>query len=453
VKRVCAVVLAGGEGERLSILSAVRAKPAVPFAGKYRIIDFTLSNCINSDIDNVLILTQYNPRSLNDHIGAGRPWDLDRNEGGIRMLQPYIARGRPSEWYRGTADAVLVNLEMIRQQPGDIVLILAGDHIYKMDYQPFIQFHRRNRADVTVAVQRVPIGEASRFGILALDDDGRVVEWQEKPKQPKSDLASLGIYVFSKRALLNWLDESRTDFGRDVVPQMLDGNARVFGYQFDDYWQDVGTVEGYWQAHMDLLEEHPGLDLYDKDWLIHTRSEERAPARVGPTANVHRSLISHGCQIWGTVERSVLSPGVRVDPGAVVRDSIIMFDTVIRAGAVVDRAIIDKEVSVGPNAVIGMGADLETPNRQEPGRLNTGITVVGKRAVIPAGVRVGRNVKINEGVRPADFAGKRNVPSGGTVEVKRAAGRTSGTAKAGAKGGDGEPIAERMTASGRGSRS
>lgn len=446
MKPVTAVVLAGGEGERLSILSAVRAKPAVPFAGKYRIIDFTLSNCVNSEIDNVLVLTQYNPRSLNDHIGAGRPWDLDRNEGGIRLLQPYIARGRPSEWYRGTSDAVLVNLEMIRQQLGDIVLVLAGDHIYKMDYQPFIAFHRRNRADVTVAVKRVPIGEASRFGILALDDDGRVIEWQEKPKQPKSDLASLGIYVFSKRALLAWLDESRTDFGRDVIPAMLNGDARVFGYQFDGYWQDVGTVEGYWQAHMDLLEEHPGLDLYDKEWLIHTRSEERAPARIGPTANVHRSLISHGCQIWGTVERSVLSPGVRVDPGAVVRDSIIMFDTVVRAGAVVDRAIIDKEVSVGPNAIVGMGSDFETANRQEPGRLNTGITVVGKRAVIPAGVRIGRNVKVNEDVRPGDFGGRRNIPSGGTVEIKRSA-SDKGRPGAG-KGSDGEPISERMTASG-----
>ena len=454
MKRVTAVVLAGGEGERLSILSSVRAKPAVPFAGKYRVIDFTLSNCVNSDIDNVLILTQYNPRSLNDHIGAGRPWDLDRNAGGVRMLQPYIARGRPSEWYRGTADAVLLNLEMIRQQPGDVILILAGDHIYKMDYQPFIQFHRRNRADVTVAVQRVPIGEASRFGILALDTDGRVTDWQEKPAQPKSDLASLGIYVFSKKALLAWLDESRTDFGRDVIPAMLDGGARVFGYRFDGYWQDVGTVAGYWQAHMDLLEEHPALDLYDNEWLIHTRSEERAPARVGPTASVHRSLISHGCQIWGTVERSVLSPGVRVDPGAVVRDSIIMFDTVIRAGAVVDRAIIDKNVQIGPNAIVGFGADLTTPNKQEPSRLNTGITVVGKRAVIPAGVRLGRNVKIGEGVRPADFGGKRVVASGGTIEAHRP------TAGAKGKGGrvatkpstEGEPIAERMTASGKAGR-
>jgi glucose-1-phosphate adenylyltransferase len=301
---------------------------------------------------------------------------------------------------------------------------------------------------VTVAVQRQPLGEASRFGIVAVGEDGRVTEWQEKPKQPKSDLASLGIYVFSKKALLAWLDESRTDFGRDVIPAMIDGGARVFGYQFGGYWQDVGTVEGYWRAHMDLLEEHPGLDMYDNSWLIHTRSEERSPARIGPTANVHRSLISHGCQVWGTVERSVLSPGVRVDPGAVVRDSIVMFDTVIRAGAVVDRAIVDKNVSIGPNAIVGMGTDFDTPNRQEPTRLTSGITVVGKRATIPAGVRIGRNVKINEGVRPSDFGGRRMVPSGGTVEIHASRAKPTSSRSPGARK-EGEPIAERMSASGR----
>jgi glucose-1-phosphate adenylyltransferase len=442
VKRVLAVVLAGGEGERLSILSALRAKPAVPFAGKYRIIDFTLSNCVNSEIDDVVVLTQYNPRSLNDHIGAGRPWDLDRSHaGGIRLMQPYIARGRASEWYRGTADAVLQNLNVINEWPGDTVVVLAGDHIYKMDYQPFVQAHRRHRADVTVAVKRVPIGEAHRFGILALGEDDEVVEWQEKPKQPKSDLASLGIYVFSKRALLTWLDDDRPDFGANVIPAMLDGSARVFGYRFDGYWQDVGTVESYWQTQMDLLEEHPALDLYDKDWVIHTRSEERAPARIGPTASVHRSLISHGCLIAGTVERSVLSPGVRVDPGAVVRDSIVMFDSVIRAGAVVDRAILDKEVQVGPNAIVGMGSDYDTPNKQEPGRLNTGITVVGKRAVIPAGVRIGRNVKIAERARKADFGTKKQIPSGGTVEAK--ADLRPGRAGQ-RKAADGQPMADRV---------
>jgi glucose-1-phosphate adenylyltransferase len=445
VKRVLAVILAGGEGERLSILSALRAKPAVPFGGKYRIIDFSLSNCVNSEINNVLVLTQYNPRSLNDHIGAGRPWDLDRNAGGIRMLQPYIARGRAHEWYRGTSDAVLQNLDAIEQWPGDTVLILAGDHIYKMDYGPFISAHRRRRADVTVAVRPVPIGEAHRFGILALGEDMAVTEWQEKPRQPKSDLASMGIYVFSKRALLQWLSDDRIDFGRHIIPGMLEGKARVFGYRFEGYWQDVGTIQSYWEANMDLLEETAELDLYDKDWLIHTRSEERAPARLGPTANVHRSLISHGCVIAGTVERSVLSPGVRVDVGAVVRDSIVMFDTHIRAGAIVDRSILDKEVQVGANAVIGDGDDFSIPNEQEPNRLNTGITIVGKRAHIPRGVRLGRNVKVGDYVRAHDF-GRKVIRSGGTVEQRRvgedAAGRTATAAVAASSRG--EP-----TASGR----
>ncbi len=430
MKGVLAVILAGGEGERLSILSSVRAKPAVPFGGKYRIIDFALSNCVNSDVDNVVVLTQYNPRSLNDHIGSGRPWDLDRTSGGIRLLQPYVSRGRPNEWYRGTADAVLRNIEVVRQAPGDTVLVLAGDHIYKMDYQPFLAAHRRHRADVTIAVRTVPIEDASRFGIVTLDDGDRVVDWQEKPRVPRSNLVSMGIYVFSKRALLHWLDETRIDFGAHVIPAMLTGGARVFGYRFDGYWQDVGTIESYWQATMDLLDERPELDLYDTGWLIHTRSEERAPARIGPTASVHRSMISHGCVIYGTVEHSVLSPGVRVDVGAVVRDSIVMFDCVIRAGAQVDRAILDKKVSVGSNAVVGEGSDLTIPNRQEPTRLNTGITVVGKRAMIPTGVRLGRNVKIAEDVRAGDFRG-RVVRSGQTVEHRasadsRGASRTAG---------------------------
>jgi glucose-1-phosphate adenylyltransferase len=411
-----ALILAGGEGERLSILSSVRAKPAVPFGGKYRIIDFTLSNCVNSDIDDVLVLTQYNPRSLNDHIGLGRPRDLDRSKGGVKLLQPYISRGRVAEWYRGTADAVLRNLGVVEQSSADTVLVLAGDHIYKMDYAPFVQFHRRRRADVTIAVRRVPLADASRMGILALDDSDRITDWQEKPKQPKSDLASMGVYVFSKRALRRWLSEGRTDFGAHVIPAMLDGDARVFGYRFSGYWQDVGTIQSYWEANMDLLTDHPELDLYDKEWLIHTRSEERAPAKVGPTAQIHRSLISHGCIIDGTVVNSVLSPGVRIDVGAVVRDSIVMFDSVIRAGAVVDRAILDKEVVVGQGAIVGEGPYDAPPNKQEPGRLNTGITVVGKRSVIPRGSRLGRNVKVAGDVRSVDFA-SRVVRSGGSVEA------------------------------------
>ncbi|MFL5770414.1 MAG: glucose-1-phosphate adenylyltransferase [Chloroflexota bacterium] len=415
MKRTMAVILAGGEGERLSILSGVRAKPAVPFGGKYRIIDFTLSNCVNSEIDNVVVLTQYNPRSLNDHIGLGRPWDLDRNKGGIKLLQPYIARGRVAEWYRGTADAVYQNFNVLDHDSGDTVVVLAGDHIYKMDYQPFIAAHRRHRADVTIAVRRVPLAEASRMGILAIDDNDRIVEWQEKPKQPKSDLASMGVYVFSKKALRRWLGDDRDDFGRHVIPAMLDGGARVFGYRFDGYWQDVGTIQSFWEANLALLQDNAELDLYDKDWIIHTKSEERAPAKVGPTAQVHRSLISHGCMIHGTVVNSVLSPGVRVDVGAVVRDSIVMFDCVIRSGAVVDHSILDKEVVVGQGAIVGDGPDFDTPNRQEPGRLNTGITVVGKRAIIPRGTRIGRNVKVAGDVRATDFA-SRVVKNGASVE-------------------------------------
>ncbi len=416
MKRTMAVILAGGEGERLSILSQERAKPAVPFGGKYRIIDFTLSNCVNSDIDDVVVLTQYNPRSLNDHIGLGRPWDLDRNTGGVKLLQPYIARGQLAEWYRGTADAVLRNLNVIEHSTGDTVLVLAGDHIYKMDYQPFVAAHRRHRADVTIAVRRVPLAEASRMGILALDEQNRVTEWQEKPRQPKSDLASMGVYVFSKKTLRRWLTEDRPDFGANVIPAMLEGGARVFGYRYTGYWQDVGTIQSFWEANMALLDDEPELNLYDKDWVVHTRSEERAPAKVGPTAQVHRSLISHGCVISGTVVNSVLSPGVRVDVGAVVRDSIVMFDSVIRSGAVVDRAILDKEVVIGPGAIVGEGPHDDRPNKQEPGRLNTGITVVGKHAIVPRGVRIGRNVRIAADVRASDFAG-RVVSSGQSVEA------------------------------------
>jgi glucose-1-phosphate adenylyltransferase len=420
VKRTLAVILAGGEGERLSILSQERAKPAVPFGGKYRIIDFTLSNCVNSDIDDVVVLTQYNPRSLNDHIGLGRPWDLDRSRGGVKLLQPYIARGRVAEWYRGTADAVLRNLNVLEHYPADTIVVLAGDHIYKMDYQPFVAAHRRRRADVTIAVRQVPLAEASRMGILALDENDRVTEWQEKPKQPKSDLASMGVYVFSKKTLRRWLSEDRVDFGANVIPAMLAADQRVFGYRYSGYWQDVGTIQSFWETNMALLQDNPELDLYDKDWVIHTRSEERAPAKVGPTAQVHRSLISHGCVIAGTVVNSVLSPGVRVDVGAVVRDSIIMFDSVIRSGAVIDRSILDKEVVVGPGAIVGDGPFPDRPNKQEPGRLNTGITVVGKRAVVPRGVRIGRNVRVAADVRASDWSG-RVVRSGESVDIRRGA--------------------------------
>ena len=328
VKPVMAVILAGGEGERLSILSSVRAKPAVPFGGKYRIIDFTLSNCVNSGIDDVVVLTQYNPRSLNDHIGLGRPWDLDRNKGGVKLLQPYIKRGRVAEWYRGTADAVLQNFNVIEHDAGDTVLVLAGDHIYKMDYTPFLAAHRRHRADVTIAVRRVPAGRGEPDGRpgarRAGPRRGVAGEAQAAQERPRVD-GRLRVHQ-AGAAPLACRTTGRTS-AANVIPAMLAGGARVFGYRFDGYWQDVGTIQSFWEANMALLDDNPELDLYDREWLIHTRSEERAPAKVGPTAQVHRSLISHGCVINGTVVNSVLSPGVRVDVGAVVRDSIVMFDT------------------------------------------------------------------------------------------------------------------------------
>jgi glucose-1-phosphate adenylyltransferase len=414
---VLAVVLAGGAGERLSILSAIRSKPAVPFGGKYRLIDFSLSNCTNSGIDDVLVLTQYNPRSLHEHIGTGRPWGFDRPRGwGIRLLQPYMS-ARGSGWYSGTADAVRYNLHEIDQVGADTVLILGGDHVYKMDYRPMIAAHHRTRADLTIAVLPVLPDEATRMGICDLDAKGRVVDWEEKPAEPRSDLASMGVYVFSRAALHSWLTPDVADFGHEVIPAMLAGGAAVFGHRFEGYWRDVGTVEAYWKANLDLVGLVPPLDLFDRSWLIHTRSEERSPAKLGPDAVARHSLVSHGCIVNGTVTNSVLSPGVKVSEGAVVRDSIILLDTEIGPGAVVDTAIIDKFVYVGAGSVVGSGDDRATPNVDEPDRLYTGITVVGERARIPVGVRLGRNCLVEPRVVPDDFAPFAGlvVPSGASV--------------------------------------
>jgi glucose-1-phosphate adenylyltransferase len=412
---VVAVVLAGGAGERLSVLSDHRAKPAVPFGGKYRIIDFALSNCVNSGIDRVLVLTQYSPRSLIDHIGRGRPWDLDRSFGaGIRVLQPYLSRTDKVGWYAGTADAVRRNATPIAEENPDLVLVLAGDHIYKMDYRPFIQTHLDKGADLTVAVLTVPPDEASRMGICLTDEDDRIIEWEEKPAEPRGDLASMGVYVFSPEALRRWLTPTRHDFGKDVVPAMIKARRRVFAHRFEGYWRDVGTVEAFWKANLDLVGLVPPLDLFDRSWLIHTRSEERSPAKSGPDAVFRHSLASHGCIINGTVVNSVLSPGVKVYDGAVVRDSVIMLDAEIGAGAVVDGSIIDKHVMVGAGAIVGHGEDRWIANDEEPDRLTTGITVVGKRAVIPPGTRLGRNVRVDTDVSADDFASL-DIPSGGTV--------------------------------------
>jgi glucose-1-phosphate adenylyltransferase len=419
---VVAVILAGGQGERLSVLSVKRAKPAVPFAGKYRIIDFALSNCVNSGIYHAAILTQYRPHSLHDHIGVGKPWDLDRARGGVRLLQPYLGR-RESDWYKGTADAVFQNLPMLADWKMDLAVILSGDHIYKMDYGKMIEFHRDRKADVTVGVLEVPLDEAHRFGTMVVDDDQQVVEFDEKPPQPRSNLISMGIYVFNPEILTQRLVEdsrirsSAHDFGKDVIPRMV-STDRVFAYHFKDYWQDVGTIASYWESNMALLNDPPDFDLYDYDWVIHTRSEERPPATIGSAATVSNSLISHGCHILGSVEHSVLSPGVFVAEGAVVRDSIIMTDSIIGRNAVVDCAILDKEIVVGADAVIGHGDD-RTPNRLEAANLSTGITVVGKRVRIPPGLRLGRNVRVDADVVEADFEHVPHVqgmiPSGETV--------------------------------------
>ncbi|GAC1321126.1 MAG: glucose-1-phosphate adenylyltransferase [Chloroflexota bacterium] len=428
VRNVAAIILAGGQGERLSVLSAQRAKPAVPFAGKYRIIDFTLSNCVNSGIYRVAVLTQYRPHSLNDHIGIGRPWDLDRMRGGVRMLQPYLGR-KGSDWYKGTADAVYQNLSALADWRSDTLLILSGDHIYKMDYNAMLAFHEERKADVTVAVMQVPMEEAHRFGTLVAASDGRVVGFDEKPPQPKSNLISMGIYVFDRDIMVRRLEEdartpnSKRDFGRDVVPRMVEID-RVYAYPFKGYWRDVGTIQSYWESNMGLLNEPPDFDLYDTDWIIHTRSEERPPARVTDRGKIITSLISHGSIINGTVEHSVLSPGVFVAEGAIVRDSILFPDCIIGPGSVIDHGILDKNVVVGADVYLGEGSDTR-PNRTQPRNLTSGITVVGKGARIPTGLHIGRNCLIAADVIERDFSRvlgtnghmQRELGSGETVEV------------------------------------
>jgi glucose-1-phosphate adenylyltransferase len=416
--RIVAMIMAGGEGTRLSVLSEKRAKPSVPFAGKFRIIDFTLSNCVNSGIFDVAILTQYRPHSLNAHIGNGKPWDLDRNSGGVVLLQPYQGR-RDESWYKGTADAIYQNLNYIRERRADLVVILSGDHIYKMDYSAMIAEHVRRRADLTVGVMHVPLEQTDRFGIMTTDESDRVIEFTEKPKnRDKGTLASMGIYVFSADALIERLSEGgdsnpRIDFGKHVIPAMIDQD-QVFAYPFEGYWVDVGTVESYWETSMELLDPSNTLNLFDPDWVVRTRSEERPPAKLGPESRVEQSMISNGCIVRGQVERSVLSPGVYVAPGAVVRDSIIMNDTWIGPGAQIDRAIVDKSAVIGAGVKLGVGDDLTIPNKQQPDKLNTGVTIVGKGAHIPANTTIGRNVVINAD-RDEDAFPSAEVASGETI--------------------------------------
>lgn len=420
MEKIVALILAGGQGERLSILSQERAKPAVMFGGRYRIIDFTLSNCVNSGIYHCGVLTQYRPRSLNEHIGIGRPWDLDRSwgSGGVTLLQPYTGRGE-SDWYRGTADAVYQNIAYLEETRADLVVVLAGDHIYRMHYDQMIAFHKVAGADCTVGVVDIPPEEAFRFGTCVMEGDGRITGFEEKVANPRSLIGSMGIYVFNadvlkERLLEDAYKKSHHDFGRDLLPVMVERD-KVYGYRFDGYWRDVGTLEAYWQANMDLLVDLPDINLYDTEYPVLTVNSNYPPAKIGPRAHVSRSLLSEGCIVSGYVEHSVLSPGVHVEEGAVVKDSIIFNNTRIERGAMVERAILDKEVVVGFGSQVGWGDDY-TPNHLDPQVLNTGITLVGKRAILPSGLRVGRNCKIGPNIRPSDFEGPM-VASGGTVEA------------------------------------
>jgi glucose-1-phosphate adenylyltransferase len=414
--RTLAMILAGGAGSRLSVLTQKRTKPAVPFAGKYRIIDFTLSNCANSGIFTVGICTQYRPRSLNDHIRSGQPWDLDRATGGVTLLQPYVGP-RWSDWYQGTADAIYQNLDFIDHYQPDVVLILAGDHVYQMDYDVLVTFHLDHGADLTIATVRVAPEDAPRFGVLETSKEYEVIGFEEKPAQPRGSLASMGIYAFNADVLHEVLTAnhayagSRHDFGGDIIPRMM-GSYRIYAFPYRGYWVDVGTIEAYWQAHMDLLAGNPRLDLLDRKWVIHTRSEERPPVNVRSEATVSCSLITDGCVIEGTVEHSVFSPGVVVRPGAVVRHSIVMTDAVIGEDAVVDHAILDKRVRVGAKAWVGWGDD-RTPNVLAG--LHSGLTVCGKNTLIPDHMRIGRNCAVAADLSEQAFRKKDWVPSGTSV--------------------------------------
>jgi glucose-1-phosphate adenylyltransferase len=408
MRGILAMILAGGRGSRLNVLSKKRVKPALPFAGKYRIIDFALSNCVNSGIFNIGIPTQYQPHSLNDHVRTGEPWDLDRRfSGGLTLLPPCQRDGGSLDWYRGTADAVYQNLDFVARHNPETVLVLPGDHVYKMDYCLLIHYHRQHQADLTICTTQVPLENAPQFGIVVTEKDGRVVSFQEKPPRPSGALASMGIYVFQADVLMQRLAQdarllnSSHDFGQDIIPRMLELGDRIYAYSFEDYWMDVGTIQAYWQANMDLLSPRPRLNLSDPRWGIYTRSEERPPVHICPSAAVSNSLISEGCVIEGRVEGSVLSPGVHVRTGAVVRDSIVFSDCEIGSGGRVQRAILDKNVVVGQGACIGFEPDYERGHRSA--ETNHSLTLVGKNTHLPAGICVGCDCVIENDLAESDF--------------------------------------------------
>ena len=401
-KEMIAMLLAGGQGSRLGVLTAKVAKPAVAFGGKYRIIDFPLSNCINSGIDTVGVLTQYQPLRLNAHIGIGIPWDLDRNYGGVTVLPPYERSGS-SEWYSGTANAIYQNLDYMEQFDPDYVLILSGDHIYKMDYEVMLDYHKANNADVTIAAMPVPMEEASRFGIVIADEDGRIQEFQEKPAEPKSNLASMGIYIFSwkvlKEALETLKDEPGCDFGKHIIPYCHNKGERLFAYEYNGYWKDVGTLGSYWEANMELIDIIPEFNLYEEFWKIYTNSANIPPQYIAQDGVVDRCIISNGTEVYGELHNSVLGGRVRVGKGSVVRDSIIMQGVTIGENCVIDRAIIAEDTVIGDNVVIGIGSDV--PNKMKPNIYSGGLATIGENSVIPSNVQIGKNTAIS-GVTAAE---------------------------------------------------
>ena len=403
-KEMIAMLLAGGQGSRLGVLTEKVAKPAVAFGGKYRIIDFPLSNCINSGIDTVGVLTQYQPLRLNTHIGIGIPWDLDRNEGGVTVLPPY-EKSTSSEWYTGTANAIYQNLAYMEQYNPDYVLILSGDHIYKMDYEVMLDFHKANKADITIACMPVPIEEASRFGIMVTDESNRITEFEEKPEHPSSNLASMGIYIFSwpvlKDALIALKDQNGCDFGKHILPYCKEKGQRLFAYEYNGYWKDVGTLGSYWEANMELSDIIPEFNLYEEFWRIYTKGDVIPPQYISEDAVVDKCMIGEGTEVYGEVHNSVIGPNVVIGRGSVIRDSIIMKNTSVGENVVMDKAIVAEDVVVGNNVVIGCGE--EAPNVLKPAVYSFGLAAIGENSVIPDNVKIGKNTAISGVTTKEDY--------------------------------------------------
>ena len=403
-KEMIAMLLAGGQGSRLGVLTSKVAKPAVAFGGKYRIIDFPLSNCINSGVDTVGVLTQYQPLRLNTHIGIGIPWDLDRNIGGVTVLPPY-EKSTNSEWYTGTANAIYQNLEYMESYNPEYVLILSGDHIYKMDYEVMLDFHKANNAEVTIAVMPVPMEEASRFGIMIADENHRITEFEEKPEHPRSNLASMGIYIFNwktlKEALIAMADQPALDFGKHVIPYCHEKGAPLYAYEFTGYWKDVGTLSSYWEANMELIDIVPEFNLYEEYWKIYTKSEIQPPDYIAADSVVERSIIGEGSEVYGEVYNSVIGCGVTIGKGTMIRDSIIMNQTQIGEGCEINKAIIAENVVVGNQVKLGVGEEAE--NDTAPHIYNHGLVTIGEKSVIPDGISVGKNSVISGVTAAADY--------------------------------------------------